>query len=222
MPIDIAALPETSPLVTTELEAQLAPLLARIERPLTLVSILGTGEKDAEMGGFLRHFARLCPLLSLRLLSPGEDPDADAALDAGLLPATGFSVEPERFCRFAFHGIPGGKEITGFVSALLTAAGVAKPLDKPTLKDISRIKTPARLQICVSLGCHHCAQMVIHAQQIAAENPIVTAHMIDANLYPELVTKYGIERVPVLLCDGAQLAAGGMTMAELCGLLKKR
>lgn len=221
MSIDLSSLSEKSPLITPELEAQLLPLLSRIETPFTLTCIADEGEKSREMAVFLRHLTGLCPRLSLRLTAPLEDPSADAALDASLLPATGFKNDAG-YSRAVFHGIPGGQEITGFVSALLTFAGAGKPLDKPTLKDIARIKTPAKLQICVSLGCHHCAQEVMNAQRIAAENSLVSAHMIDANLYPELVERYAIARVPVLVCEGAVLATGGMTMAELCALLRKR
>lgn len=221
MAIDISRFSDTSPLITPELESQLSPLFARINTPVTILSILGNGEKDAEMAAFLRHCTRLCPSLSLALYAPGDEPDMDAALDAQYLPATGFMGE-SGICRFAFHGVPGGKEITGFVAALLSAAGASRPLDKPTLKDIARISAPAHLMICVSLACHHCAQLVINAQRVAAENPLITAHMADANLYPALVEKYKIERVPVLLIDGEAASAGAMTLAELCALLRKR
>ena len=221
MSMDVASLPDKSPLIAPELEAQLSPLLGRIQTPFTLACIVDEGEKCREMAIFLKHFSILCPHLSLKLFSPGEDAEADAALDASLLPATGFLNEAG-FGRAVFHGVPGGKEMTGFVSALLAFAGAGKPLDKSTLKDIARIKTPAKLQICVSLACHHCADEVMNAQRIAAENPAVTAHMIDANLYPELVARYAITRVPVLVCDDKIIATGGMTMIELCNLLRKR
>ncbi len=221
MPIDPSTFSQTSALIAPELEAQILPLLERIQVPLTIISIMDDGEKCHEMAVFLRHFTRLCPKLSLKLLSPQEDTAADELLDASMLPATGFMTE-NNYCRAVFHGVPGGKELTGFISALLTFAGAGKPLDKPTLKDIARIKTPAKLQVCVSLACHHCAQVVMNAQRIAMENENVTAHMIDANLYPALVEKYAISRVPVLVCDGEIGATGGMTMAELCTLLRKR
>ena len=220
MSIDPSTLPEKSPLLSPDLEAQLSPLLAGITAPFTLVCIGDDGEKSLEMATFLNHFTKLCPRLSLRLLSPGEDPAADEALDASLLPATGFCGDGG-LGRAVFHGVPGGKEITGFLSALLTFGGAGKPLDRATLKDIARIKNPLKLQICVSLACHHCAQEVMNAQRVAAENPAVTAHMIDANLYPALVERYSITRVPVLLCNGEIIATGGMTMVELCNLLRK-
>lgn len=219
--MDINTLPDRSPLISEALEGQILTLLNRITTPVTVVCLVDEGEKSREQAVLLRHIVRLCPALTLRLLSPGESPEADRDLDASMLPATGFYREGS-WCRMGFHGVPGGQELTGFMGGLLAAAGVAKPLDKPTLKDVGKIKTPANLTVCVSLSCRHCAQLVMHAQRIAAENPLVSAHMVDANLYPQLVEQYNIERVPLLLADGNVIAAGGMTMPELCTLLRKR
>ena len=89
------------------------------------------------------------------------------------------------------------------------------------MKDITKIKSPMTLQVCVSLGCQHCAQLVLHAQRIAWENELVTAHMIDANLYPALVQELKLERVPVTVVNGRKQFPGGKTMAELTGILSK-
>ncbi|MCI8916827.1 MAG: hypothetical protein HFF26_09225 [Oscillospiraceae bacterium] len=212
--------PAKSPLIAPELEDQLKPLLAKLEAPVTLVCLLGEDGKSAEMAAFVNHIAGLSPQLSCKFLAPGEDPDTDEALDASLLPATGVYTEAG-FGRMVFHGVPGGKEITGFAGALLNAGGAAKPLDKPTLKDIAKIRKPVDIRVCVSLACHHCAQLVMSAQRVAWENPLVTAHMIDANLYPELVKRYQIQRVPLTVLNGDKTVPGGKTMAELTTLLAK-
>lgn len=220
MPLRPENHPAKSPLIAEELEGQLSQLLSRLSAPVTLVCVLDEGEKSGEMAAFVNHVAGLSPQLSCKFLAPGEDPAVDEAVDASLLPATGIYTEAG-FGRMAFHGIPGGKEITGFAGALLNAGGAAKPLDKPTLKDIGKIKKPVSVQVCVSLACHHCAQLVMSAQRVAWENPLVTAHMIDANLYPELVERYQIQRVPLTVLNGDKTVPGGKTMAELTTLLTK-
>lgn len=220
MPLQPENYPAKSPLIADELEGQLSQLLSKLSAPVTLVCVLDQGEKSGEMAAFVNHIAGLSPQLSRKFLAPGEDPDVDAALDASLLPATGVYTEAG-FGRMVFHGVPGGKEITGFAGALLNAGNAAKPLDKPTLKDIGKIKKPADIRVCVSLACHHCAQLVMNAQRVAWENPLVIAHMIDANLYPELVQRYQIQRVPLTVINGDQTIPGGKTMAELTTLLAK-
>lgn len=220
MPLQPANYSAKSPLISPELEGQLQPLLDKLAAPVTLVCLLDEGDKSGEMAAFVNHIAGLSAQLSCKFLAPGEDPAVDEALDASLLPATGVYTE-SGFARMVFHGIPGGKEITGFAGALLNAGGAAKPLDKPTLKDIGKIKKPVNIQVCVSLACHHCAQLVMSAQRAAWENPLVTAHMIDANLYPELVKQYQIQRVPLTVFNGEKTVPGGKTMAELTTLLAK-
>jgi alkyl hydroperoxide reductase subunit AhpF len=209
-----------SPLINELLESQLKTLLERVSAPVALTCVAGESEKDAEMVLFLRHFASLSPHLSCRVLKPGEDAHLDGALDATLLPATGIGC-PEGTPRMVFHGVPGGKEITAFASAVLAAGGGLKPLDKATLKDIAKIKNPMVLQVCVSLSCQHCSQLVSNAHRVAWENQLVTAHMIDANLYPDLVKAYDIQRVPLTVIDGKKFVPGGKTMAELTTLLAK-
>ena len=208
--------PEKSPLIAPALEEQLKTLFARLTTEVALTAILGDDDKSREMGGFLCHLCSLSPLLRLQLLEPGENPALDAALDASLLPATAVGGE-----RMIFHGVPGGKEITAFAGAILNAGGAAKPLDRFTMKDITKLKSPMMLQVCVSLACQHCAQLVLHAQRIAWENELVTAHMIDANLYPALVQELKLERVPVTVVNGRKQFPGGKTMAELTGILSK-
>ena len=218
--MDATAFAPKSPLISETLEGQLTLLLQKLTAPVELTCLAGEGEKDREMGAFLNHIVSLSPQLSCRFLTPGEDPGLDEALDSRLLPATGIAA-PGQTPRMVFHGIPGGKEITAFASGLLPAGGGAKPLDKPTLKDIGKIKPPMTLQVCVSQGSQHCSQLVSSAHRIAWENSLVTAHMIDANLYPALVKDYNIQRVPLTVINGKDFVPGGKTMAELTTLLAK-
>ena len=208
--------PEKSPLIPSALEEQLKTLLSRLTEPVELVCILGDDDKSREMGGFLCHLCSLSPMLQLRLLEPGQEPDLDEVLDVSLLPATSVGGR-----RMIFHGVPGGKEITAFAAAILNAGKAAKPLDRFTMKDIAKIKSPLELRVCVSLGCQHCSQLVIHAQRIAWENELVIAHMIDANLYPALVRELKLERVPLTVVNHKKQIPGGKTMAELTSLLAK-
>ena len=216
MPLDPNAYPAKSGLVNDLLEEQLTMLFGKLTAPVAFTCILGDDPKSLEMAALVNHIAALSPSLSARFLAPGEDPALEDALDASLLPVTAVGGT-----RMVFHGVPGGKEITAFASAILNAGGGAKPLDKFTLKDIGKIQKPMTVQICVSLACAHCCQLVANAHRVAWENPNVTVHMIDANLYPELVERLDVQRVPLTVIDGKAKHPGGKTMAELTTLLAK-
>ena len=209
-----------SPLIVEELEEQLKTLLGNLQVPVQLTCIADKGEKSMEMGAFLNHLTELSPKLSCVFLAPGEKQEYEQVMDGSLLPATGIGT-PGAVPRMIFHGIPGGQEISSFASAMLACGGAGKPLDKYTLKDIGKVKKPLKIQICVSLACHHCAQLAANAMRIALENPMVCTHTIDANLYPELVREYSIERVPLMVLNEKDQYPGGKTMGELTTLLAK-
>ena len=44
--------------------------------------------------------------------------------------------------------------------------------------------------------------------------------MIDANLYPDLVQQYHIERVPMVVINGDKTLLGEKTMEELAAVLE--
>ena len=220
MPLRMDDYPDNSPLISPELERQLSQLFDKLTCPVSLVCMIGEDTKSSEMASFLRHITKLSPQLSCAFYAPGEESDLDAQLDSAFLPATGVYSGGE-FGRMVFHGVPGGQEITSFAAALLNAGRAARPLDRYTKKDIGRIREPLNIQVCVSLGCHHCAQLVLHTQRLAWENPMVTSHMIDANLYPSLVERYQIQRVPMTVLNGETVISGGKTMMELTTLLAK-
>ena len=216
MPINSNAYPAKSGLVNDLLEEQLTMLFEKLTAPVEILCILGEDDKSAEMAALVNHIVSISTKLSARFLTSGEDAALDEMLDATLLPATAVGGT-----RMVFHGVPGGKEITAFASAILNAGGGARALDKFTMKDIAKISRPMTVQICVSLACAHCCQLVANAHRVAWENPNVTVHMIDANLYPALVETLDVQRVPMTVIDGKTKFHGGKTMAELTTLLAK-
>ena len=202
--------------IDADTEAHLSILFEKLNSPVEIFCIAGNDRKSSEMRAFLNHMASLSPLLTVRFLSPGEDAGLDDALDASLLPATGVGGP---LPRMVFHGIPGGKEIAAFTAAILNAGNAARELNPLTRLGMGRIRIPMKLQVFASLTCQHCCQMVTHAQRIAWENPQVTAHMIDASLYPDLAKSVNLARVPLTVVNGAKQIHGGRTLAELTALL---
>ena len=50
-------------------------------------------------------------------------------------------------------------------------------------------------------------------------NPLVQAQMYDANLYPDLVEAYQIERVPLVIINDSQVYTGPRSIEDLTQLL---
>ena len=128
MPLEPTSFPNQSPLLSETLLQQLNLLLQKLTAPVEFTCILAQDDKSQEMAAFINHLVSLSPKLSCRFLACGEVPELDSAMDRSLLPATGIA-QPGMVPRMIFHGIPGGKEINAFASAILTAGAAVKPLD---------------------------------------------------------------------------------------------
>uniref|UniRef100_UPI0032616C4F thioredoxin family protein n=1 Tax=Clostridium sp. NkU-1 TaxID=1095009 RepID=UPI0032616C4F len=50
--------------------------------------------------------------------------------------------------------------------------------------------------------------------------PSIEAEMIDAALYPELVEKFNISRVPMMITNDRDIYMGSKTIEEIVNLLK--
>ena len=219
-------IPSESRLVDAALKENLKTIFERLERPLCLKAVLEPDQRECtEMGAFLKAVAELSPMLELQLLEKGEDPQADRELDTAHLPVTGLYQEGE-YLGAAFCGVPGGKEINSFVSAILNAAGHelkffqgVKEYDEKILKKLGKLKKKNVIRVCVSLSCHHCQSVVTAGQTLALLSPNVECIMIDARLYSDLVEQYKLSRVPAVLI-GEALYMGEKDMEELLALLR--
>ena len=73
----------------------------------------------------------------------------------------------------------------------------------------------------MSLACHHCPHVVAACQKIALANPRVTAEMYDARLYPDIIEKYQIERVPMTVINDSKVILGQKTIKEFVKVLSE-
>ena len=208
-----------SRLIDEALSGQLRDVLKPLQRAVELRAVVDLSrEKDRELALFLKKLTGLSEQLSLRLYAPQEAAAAAPELSTAWLPVTGLYLD-NAYGRMAFHGVPGGKEINALVLALRNLAGPGQEVAEPLLARIEAIDRPLKLQVCVSLACAHCQKVVSACQLIAAHNLQVQADMIDASLYRDLVERYQIERVPLLLANGEVLCLGEKSLADILNRL---
>lgn len=213
-------IPAESPLVNEQLKAQLAGVFGKLDKDLTIVTVMEEGnEACMEMASFLKAVAGLSSHLKIRFLEKGEEPKTEEILNASLLPVAGFYRE-DTYLGAAFHGVPGGHEINSFALAVYNAAGPGQEVDERILKKLGKLKKANNIKVCVSLSCHHCPLVVTAGQRLALLSPQIVCEMVDARLYPELVEKYKISRVPAVLINDSALYLGEKDMEELLALMK--
>lgn len=207
-------IPNNSTLISEELKAQITALLSKMTQMVHLKAVLDfENDKSLEMGAFLKAITSCSELLEVTFYEKGENPQLDEELHTDFLPVVGLYDEAYR--GMCFHGTPGGKEINSFLAAICNLGGAGNPLDKRLLKNISEIKNDLNVKIFVSLACHHCPHVVAACQKIALANAHVQSEMYDANLYPELVEKYKIERVPMTIVNDTTVIMGEKSIEEL-------
>ena len=119
----------------------------------------------------------------------------------------------------AFHGVPGGHELSSFVIALYNAAGPGQSLEPAVIEAIARIDRPVNLKVLVSLSCTMCPELVIAAQRIAAASAWVTAEAYDLNHFPDLRERYNVMSVPCLVINDEKVSFGKKNVGQLLELL---
>ncbi len=218
---DFVNVPRTSALLDDDLRAQIRGVFGRLIEELEIIAIADASEdKSVELLSLLYDVETLGSRVHVRAFEPGECPKYERDFDADQrTPAMGL-YKDGTYTGVAYYGVPGGKEMNSFILGCYNVAGPGQPMDRWSGKKLTKLKQNANMQIFVSLACHHCAATVISAQHLAACSPKLTATMIDANLYPDLVQKYQIERVPMVVINGERTLLGEKNMEELAAVLE--
>lgn len=212
-----------SKLIDENLKIQLKTVLDKLTKEVYLISVVDEeNPKSVEMVSFLKDFSSINSKIQLQLYEKGEDIALEEILHCeDMLPVVGIYDNVKDFTGISFFGTPGGKELNSFVLAIYNIGSSGQPLDEKLRRRISRLKQKLNVKICVSLACHHCADTVSAFQRIASLNPNIEAAMIDCTLYPKLVEKHKLERVPVAIVNDKELIIGGKSIEEILDILKK-
>ena len=209
-----------SVLLTEELLGQMKNLFDKMNQEVKIVAILEEGNcKSVELNDFLEDIAKTSDLLKLEKRNKEDVSAHKEVFDLEHLPSVHLFVNNDSYTGISFHGIPSGKELNSFVAAVLNCGGAGQAPDKFLKKSIDSIKKQKDIKIFVSLACHHCPHVVSACHKIAYLNQNVQAHMYDANIYPDLVEQYKIERVPMIVINESNVYYGKKSIEEIANLL---
>ncbi len=190
-----------------DMRSQLEMLFEKMEQPLILKLSLDESKASKELEQMMGSLTALTEKLQIAV-EKGDGPPC-VRVCRGNGEETGL----------AFHGVPGGHEFTSFVLGLYNVAGPGQPLEEALRQRIRAIDHPVEIKILVTLSCTMCPETVVSAQCIAAENPLVTAQVYDARLFPQLREKYGAMSVPCLVID-EQVFFGKKNVAQILELIQ--
>jgi thioredoxin reductase (NADPH) len=65
-----------------------------------------------------------------------------------------------------------------------------------------------------------CPELVVAAQQIAALNPSISAHVYDIRHFEALKNRYRVMSVPCLIADGERVSFGKKNIRQVLELIR--
>ena len=185
------------------LKTQLQGYLARLTQPVELVASLATNDATTDLAALLTDITSLSPLVTARF-------DGTAARRPSFTVGT-----PGAPARISFAGLPMGHEFTSLVLALLQTGGHQPKVDDAVIAQIRGLEGELNFEVCISLACHNCPDVVQALNLLAVLNPRITSTMIDGALFQEEVTARKIMAVPTILLNGQAFGQGRMTLEEI-------
>ena len=194
-----------------ETREALAPVLARLERPLWLKLYTDHSSKAAENEKLLSELASLSDKISYEI-EPATENRKNAIV---ICDADGNEKGMN------FHGVPGGHEFNSFILALYNAAGPGQDVGENLQKQIESIAKSIHMDIAVSLSCTMCPDLVAAAERIAADNANVTVDVYDLAYYPEMQKKYNIMSVPCLIVNDTGIHFGKKGVSDLLKIISE-
>ena len=203
--------------LSASVKQQLAPVLDRLEKTVTLEFCLDSSSLSREMEGFGNELQELSP--KIQCVFRRKDGQEQAAEDGIEYPSIRFCSEKGDYLGTSFHGVPGGHEFNSFVIAVYNASGPGQPIEPELLERIRNLDARHHIQTVVSLSCTMCPELVMAVQRIALESPGVTADVYDMAHFPELKDKYQIMSVPCMIIDGERVYFGKKGIEEVANLL---
>lgn len=188
-------------LLNEQVTAETRRILSALRDPVCLTCFT---QAECHVCGHVVDLAKEVAALSPHLRLTVRDFIADAAAAASLgvarVPALLLAREGEARIPVRYYGLPAGHEFGAFLRALLllsTGRGMAA-VDAAAVAPITR---PARLMVFVLASCPRCAEMAYLCASIAGANPLVSADIIEAEEFPELISQYQVGAVPKVLIN---------------------
>lgn len=198
---------------TREICKQLDSVFSKMEKNIILKLYLDDKPASDELKAYTNAIAKRSDKLSVVI--------ADDDKTKKYLPCVQICREDGSETGLSFHGVPGGHEFTSFILGIYNIAGPGQMIEDKERTDISLINKPINIQILVTLSCSMCPELVIAAQKISAENPLVTAEIFDVGYFNELREKYQVMSVPCLIVDDKVISFGKKNLSQLLQLINK-
>ncbi len=166
-------------------------------------------EKQVEAA--LEEIVLLNKKLSLKKYDAGSKKAKMEGIETGPV----ILIEGKQKGEIRFFGFPSGYQFPIFIMDVLEASGAKQNINPKIAKRAKGIKKKTRIQVFEMPACTRSPIAVKVAHDIAMINENVTADMVDAFLFPELIKKYKIRHTPATVINGKLAFTGVRTLDQL-------
>ena len=219
--INLQNISKRSKLLNDGLRSQLKGVLARLEKEVTLVSIVDeSNSKSIELRDLVLDIADLDERVCVEIYNKGENREIENKINADKYPVVALLNNEKEYSGVKFHGVPGGHELNSFILAIYNLGSAGQQISEETLNNIKAIDKKMNIKVCVSLSCHLCPDVVVASQRIAIENKNVEAEMIDISGFKEIKDKFKVMSVPAIIINNEKIYFGAKKIEDIINIIK--
>jgi len=173
-----------------------------------------------------RYNVRAVPTVLLRRVESGDAAPiagADRATNGARLAEAARSVELSAVtgANVRFLGLPAGYEFTTLLADVVDVSKGATDLAPETLDVVRAIDQPVHIQVFVTPACPYCPRAARLAHQMAMENRLIVADVIEADEFPELSQRYAVRSVPKTIINNRVEFVGALPEAKVLEALSR-
>jgi hypothetical protein len=123
--------------------------------------------------------------------------------------------------RHYYQALPTGKEWESFLGLIKALSSGTTSLFPDSLDTLKGLNKPHLIRVLVTSSCPFCARMVGLVNQLAAASSLITAWIIDVELFPEWVGRYQLKSVPTTIIGEEVFLTGLVNEKDLIDWLQK-
>jgi glutaredoxin-like protein len=103
--------------------------------------------------------------------------------------------------RVRYYGIPAGYEFGSFLEELIEVASGRTDLKEETKEALKGLERDVHIRVFVTPSCPFCPAAARLAHKMAVESEKVTADVVEASAFPDLVERYRVRGVPKVVVN---------------------
>jgi alkyl hydroperoxide reductase subunit AhpF len=184
---------------------------------------LTTFDVGADPAAATRFNVTAVPTVMIRRRIPAESAPAAQTVTAssdGALDTTASSAA-ELDVNVRFVGMPGGYEFSTLLADIVDVSKHRTDLSEAAREVVRAIETPVHFQVFVTPSCPYCPRAARVAHQMAMENPLIVADVIEANEFQYLSERYRVRSVPKTVINGRIEFVGPLPEAKVLEALQQ-